>query len=109
MSLDISFNRAAAIAAGIELRSEQRGSDDQIEGARRDPEFDPSYLRYLEGVAEYVRVPAMLYQDGGETLPFWVENNGVGGRIFVRANRWGDTYAPLTVWLTEHNIQWEES
>ena len=98
MGLDIAFNRAAAIAAGIQLKTERVGSDAEISTARRCTPEDECYIQYLEKVAEYMVLP------GTNKL---LENGGVD-HIVVRANKWGDNYLPLTTWLKANNIEWSE-
>ena len=59
----------------------------------------PGYLDWLYAKEPCVRVPGMEH---------WVEDNGGGDNIVVRANKWGHTYAPLTQWLKANNIEWDE-
>jgi predicted ThiF/HesA family dinucleotide-utilizing enzyme len=98
MGLDIAFNREAAIAAGMQLKTERVGSDEEISTAERTTPEDACYLSYLRKVAEYIVVP------GTNSM---VENGGVD-HIVVRANKWGRTYEPLTTWLKANNIEWSE-
>lgn len=94
MGLDISFDRQAALKAGLVVKQERRGSDEQILNAKDDPD----YQWYLQRVVEYVLVPE---------INFWVETSGTD-TIIVRANKWGRTYNPLTQWLKSNNILWDE-
>ena len=110
MGLDIAFDREQAIAAGIELKTERRGTDAQIDRVLEeihehgDPQ-DKDHLRFLQEEATLVRVPGM--RDPGDGQPYWTEDNGGDGpNIVMRANRWGHTHRPLTLWLTQHNIEW---
>lgn len=103
MGLDVAFNREQAVAAGIEQTRIRNGSDKDIALAEAD-EADgmpnqPGYLEWLYTEEPCVRVPGMVH---------WVEDTGGSNDIVVRANRWGDTYAPLTRWLKANGIEWTE-
>lgn len=97
MGLDIAFNRAAAIAAGMELVKALNGTDEEITRAK-EIGGDDDYVKYLERKDEFIKVP------GTEML---VHNGGVDA-IVVRANKWGRVYGPLTTWLKANNIEWSE-
>lgn len=94
MGLDIAFDRKAAIDAGIALRKDTR--TDPIEWADA---IDKDHLRWMQEEIECIRVPGMGH---------WAENAGADTEIIVRANKWGNTYAPLTDWLSKHQITWSE-
>lgn len=96
MGLDISFNRAAALAAGATFRKERAGNEEEIRLAIQDG--DKHYLNYLQSMQEYVRIPGMS----------WDLHNGGYDSIVVRANKWGNNYEPLTTWLKANNITWDE-
>lgn len=105
MGMDVAFNRGQALAAGLVTRTERRGTDQQIRMAKHVIERgdvdqpDQDYLDYLEEITTDIQVP-----DAGH----WVEDDGAGEHIVVRANKWGRTYAPLTQWLRANNISWTE-
>jgi len=87
VGLDISFSREKAIKAGIILEAE--------------------YDRDYKEIVEVVKLPEP-YGDAA-----WRINDGfVRGepceKIAVRANMWGVFYAPLTKWLDDNQIEWEE-
>lgn len=97
MGLDIAFNRAAAIAAGLELITEARDP----EGAALWPD-DKEMQDHCNEIVTYVKVPDtnVLVEDGAyETSE----------RIAIRANKWGSVYGPMTEWLERHGISWTES
>lgn len=101
MGLDVSFDRAAALAAGLQIVTETNGTLDDIARAKsqRHPEHDPDYYAWLTREEDFVIVPFT-----GQL----VHDTGFGDIIMVRANKWGQVYYPLTRWLSEHNITWDE-
>ena len=102
MGLDVAFNREQALRAGLTLKIERLGTDEQIERAKQDiadGNEDPDYLDFLTKIETLVKVPnADHYTDDG----------GTDTDIIVRANKWGYTYAPLTEWLASKGIEWSE-
>lgn len=99
MGLDISFDRQAALDAGLALTLATIGSADDIRRERRFPGSDPGYLAWLTSVAEGIVVPG---------TDLCVVNDGCGEFIQVRASHWGRVHAPLTAWLRAHGIAWDE-
>ena len=99
MGLDISFNRTAAIAAGIKLSVLRNGSDSDIAIEEANPDKDPEYIQWLKAESECMEVPG---------LGTFVTNDGIGDNITIRANKWGRVYAPMTNWLKANNITWGE-
>lgn len=99
MGLDVSFNRARALEAGLEMVMERNASDESIAQAIAEKD-NPEFIQWMQQTVECVRVPGREYL---------VENGGVDDVIILRANRWGNTYAPLTEWLKTHNIEWDEA
>jgi hypothetical protein len=97
MGLDIAFNKAAALTAGLQITYERNGTDEQI-AAAIDAAEDDTYIGWLQRVAEMVHIP---------DTEFCTENCGVND-IVIRANKWGSIYAPMTAWLKAHNITWSE-
>ena len=99
MGLDIAFNRAQALKAGLVLTEPKpRGTEEEIQDAEmRD---DASYIQYLRTEEVLVQVPG--------TTGHYVSDDGPETTIIVRANKWGSTYEPLTKWLIEKNIKWSE-
>ena len=98
MGLDISFDRNKALAAGLQTKIVRNGSDEDLHIATAYGE-DEHYIQWLQESSECVIIPFT------EAL---VTNDGAGDRIIVRANKWGDNYLPLTLWLKHHNIEWDE-
>ena len=98
MGLDISFDRAKALAAGMEVRTVRNGDDHDYTIAL-EYESDPEYIQWLQESSECVIIP---FTDA------LVTNDGIGDTIVVRANKWGRNYLPLTRWLKHHNIEWDE-
>ena len=91
MGLDISFPLKEAIDAGLEPGLGV--SDFRDQGAEK---------QELELLG---RLPNTSY---------WFELTVLTNRAgivnaFVRANHWGPLFEPLTAFLNEHNIPWEES
>lgn len=100
MGLDLCFNRAAAITAGLQLFMERNGTDESIAIAEEDNDpVDAEYLAWLKAESEIFKVPG---------TELHVTNDGVGDNICIRANKWGRVYAPMTEWLKANNITWGE-
>ena len=97
MGLDITFDRTRAQEAGIKFETFPNASPESIEASKDDP--DKNYQAYLASSTRYIEVP-----NSGH----FVADDGVGDFITVRANKWGRTYEPLTQWLVNNNIDWEE-
>lgn len=93
MGLDVAFNRAQAVAAGMEFKSIPN------DGKFDDEDDDADYIAWCKASTDCIKVPSTDY---------YVADDGVGDNICVRANKWGTSYAPLTAWLTKHNIEWSE-
>lgn len=90
MGLDVSFNRKAALEAGLVLQQSSY-----------------TYFNYGPNNEEIpVEVPETIIAVPG--CDHFVADDGNEESIIVRANKWGRTYAPLTEWLKANNISWEE-
>ena len=98
MGLDISFNRTAAIAAGLQLTVETNGTKAEIFQAKQVNE-DAEYITWLESEGEVIAIPG---------TELFTANDGVGDHISIRANKWGRVYEPMTNWLKANNITWGE-
>lgn len=98
MGLDVSFDRQKALAAGLQTKIVRNGTDEDVRIATVWGE-DEYYIQWLQESSECVIIPVT------EAL---VTNDGVGDTIIIRANKWGDNYLPLTLWLKRHNIEWDE-
>lgn len=104
MGLDIAFNRAKALSAGLILEQVANGTEEDIriaeaQAKESDSSFDREYIAWLKRVETCVVVPNANHL---------VQDDGIGEDIVVRANRWGNTYAPLTEWLKSNGITWSE-
>lgn len=104
MGLDVSFNREQALAAGMRTRIEPNGSMREIYLAQNRDYVDQDYLDWLCQNTELIQFPNMQH---------WVDNGLVTDKpprelVIVRANKWGETYEPLTRWLKAHKITWQE-
>jgi hypothetical protein len=97
MGLDVSFSRSKAIAAGMQLKMLRNGTDEESRAAYE--QGDDSYAQWLLQEEECIEIPTV----GGYT-----SNHGCDDRISVRANKWGMIYYPLTAWLRENGILWDE-
>ena len=95
MGLDIAFNRKAAIDAGLHLETMRRGSEEDI----AETYIDPDHMAWLMEEITCIHVPFAQHL---------VEDDGDDERIIIRANKWGRTYHPLTMWLKLHGIEWDE-
>jgi hypothetical protein len=98
MGLDISFDRARAIQAGMVFTREHNGTNWQVRQAEAEGE-DPGYIAWLKRSYVAVHIPGADHH---------VEDDGTEDRVTVRANKWGRTYYPLTAWLKHHGIPWDE-
>lgn len=98
MGLDIYFKKQAAIAAGLVTDTRQRGTQAEIE---RTLEYSGAdwYYEDLKKLTTFIQVP---------TKDWWLDGGSGEIHIVVRANKWGDSYAPLTKWLEANNITWGE-
>lgn len=93
MGLDITFNRKQAEEAGMFFKVIP---NDGI----YDEEDDPAYIQWCLSSTECIQVPGQDH--------FVANDSGDPNRVMVRANKWGNTYYPLTDWLTKHEIKWSE-
>jgi hypothetical protein len=94
MGLDIAFNRAQALAAGLETVTEPRDPD-----AAQKYKDDSDAFAFWSEICTYIKVPA---------TDLLASDDGAGEHIVVRANHWGRVYQPLTDWLKANGIDWEE-
>ena len=107
MGLDISFKTAEAYKAGMDILSKRRGSDDELAEASNtnDAEPHPNYLDYLN---ETIHIAT--FKRANKDLSDLVTEVDLGtDLIFIRANKWGNRYEPLTNWLVKNNITWKET
>lgn len=95
MALDITFNRNAALQAGIEIKVVRNGTDAEIyqQENRRDP--DRGYISWLKQEHECILVPNTEY---------WLENIGSSGLMTVTCNSY--TIMPMTRWLKANKIRY---
>ena len=99
MGMDLYFNKAAAIKAGLEFfTAEPRGTAQEIVEAEM--RGDTDYLEYLREQPDVIKVP---------DTSFYVEVTLLEDNMAVRANPWGPVYTPLTQFLKEHDITWVEA
>ena len=99
MGLDVRFNKTKAVEAGLILRDRANGSPEELAIALKH-ESSPDYIAWLKEVEATMEVPN---RDG-----VYISADIHEDSITVRANKWGLTYIPLTDWLREHSITWEE-
>jgi hypothetical protein len=101
MGLDITFDYQPAVDAGLELTVEANGNVADIVEAKEAGQL--AYAAWLEREELLMKVP---------TRGVWIVADECitddGHTLTVRANHWGETYGPLTSWLAEHGIEWEE-
>jgi len=98
MGLDISFNKEAAVAAGLILTQTQRGTDEEVDQAITTDDRE-EYIEWLREKVTVITVP---------TANVSAEAEDFDGSLTVRANKWGRVYGPLTGWLTVNQITWRE-
>lgn len=99
MGLDISFNKTKALAAGMELLILPNGTAEQIQEAQESGN-DDGYTKWLQETELCMKVP---------TTEYFVAIGNDPETCWVRANKWGSTYEPLTARLKAHSIDWRES
>lgn len=97
MGLDISFNKEAAVKAGLVLEEGQRGTEEAVERTRK--AGDKDYLGFLTETCTFMTIPDYDY---------CTEASVFEERVIVRANKWGRLYGPLTAFLKANDIPWEE-
>ena len=105
MGMDVSFSRKDAINSGLKLVRATNGSPESIKEAELEAKENPSergmgYLKWLQREEELVKVPftdLLVCNDSSDDET-----------IVVRANRWGQVYRPLTTWLRNNRIIWDE-
>jgi hypothetical protein len=97
MGRDVSFSRLHALAAGLVLKYERNGTDEEIDNAYADG--DSAYAEWLSEVSAFVDIPGTEYR---------VAAYEADGCLSVRANHRGPVYAPLTAWLRANGINWQE-
>ena len=103
MGLDVSFSKEKAVAAGLHLYiGEPNGDAMEIRNAKDRGSYD--FANWLEARPLLLYVPTAAH-----TVEYneYVDDDS-NTSLFVRANRWGNTYYPLTNWLIANNIEWDE-
>lgn len=100
MGLDLYFNKQKAIAAGLRLVTETNGTAEEIARAKQQTDADADYLDWLKEECQVIDVPNSEYR---------VVAIDCGDDLVVRANKWGNVYAPLTTWLKSKDISWDEN
>ena len=99
MGMDINFNKELADAAGIEYTTIRNGSDEDILKASTSEDTRDGYLTWLQEELLCIKVPV---------TGTYVNIGVFDGMITLRANKWGHVYKPLTQWLKENDIRWNE-
>jgi hypothetical protein len=99
MGLDVAFNRQAAIDAGLHFETLTNGTEDDVAYFSALPDADPEHLAWLKESTTCIQVPGQDY---------YVADDGGAEDVVVRANKWGRTYLPLTLWLKANGIEWTE-
>ena len=103
MGLDISFNKERAKQAGMLFGSNLNGDADQIKEEESALHPDMGYVAWLKEETQCIQLPIGYKEDD-----FTRGYDEFDGNMSVRANRWGDFYAPLTKFLKENDIEWSE-
>jgi hypothetical protein len=104
MGLDIKFNLVEAMVAGMVIHAETNGDKETIaiaeQGQADYPDAYPQeHLDWLKEVSIFGSLP---------DYPYSFMLDGIGTFVFVRANKWGELYEPLTTFLKSNNILWDE-
>lgn len=97
MGLDVSFNLNQAKEAGMTTEMVQNGTLQEAQQAAEEGEgfyaqwlMEQSIVAYIPGTE--ISVHASICE----------------GNMCIRANQWGSVYAPLTKFLRDNNIVWDE-
>jgi len=90
MGLDVAFSTKLALQAGLKITIGYNDWSELREDGYDDAKDSLCYEMAVPNADHFVDADVML------------EN------IVVRANKWGNTYAPLTTWLKDNNIPWSE-
>ena len=104
MGLDISFSKQQAVEAGLHLFvGEPNGCPQSVQEAEDNEDW--GYAKWLG------ERPTLMDIPNTDHCVEYYESSGARSHplLFIRANRWGNTFYPITEWLTSHNITWEES
>ena len=101
MGLDIAFDKELALKAGLVTHKERNGCEQSIKQAMNDPLAEDDYKAWLQAEITVLHVP-------NTDITTEVYADTEDPRFIVRANKWGSIYKPLTTFLTEANIPWEE-
>ena len=101
MGLDITFDYQPAVDAGIELRVEPNGTAAEIVEAKESGQLD--YAAWLEREELLMKVPERGVWIVADEYLSETEHT-----LTVRANKWGESYEPLTNFLKANGIEWEE-
>jgi len=104
MGLDITFNLAAAVKAGMTVIKETNGTEEEILQAENDYVLDPTEIN--EGILNWLKEELLLGKLPSYLHFFTVDTCNEYAQ--VRANKGRSLYAPLTAFLKTNNITWEE-
>ena len=99
MGLDINFDKQKALAAGMVMERVRNGDDVVIQNSIDNGDSD-DYIAWLK---EYSLLAKFPWSSG-----MW-HDIGEGDTCGVRANKWGNIYKPLTLWLRQNNIECYEA
>jgi hypothetical protein len=103
MGLDITFDWQQASRAGLTYTVDRNGTNAEIRTAKEEyGEYkygDADYVNWLKKFTNLLAVP---------TTDILTPVSLIDGQAHVSANKCDKVYAPLTEFLAEHNIPWEE-
>jgi hypothetical protein len=104
MGLDIKFNLSEVVRAGMAIHTETNGSLTERKIAQQQYAEEPceANQRYIDWLKEFSMIgsiPNHIHSFGVDVA----ENN-----VYVRANKWGSLYEPLTDFLMANDILWDE-
>jgi hypothetical protein len=100
MGLDLSFDAEAfKKIEGVEFTTLANGTEEELAHALKYSSEESDYIDWLKERTNVLRIPGH---------PYWRDYDEHNGLLFIRANKWGDFYTPLTELLKEHDITWEE-
>ena len=100
MGLDIAFSTKAALDAGAEISLYRPDYMDEMNADIIATGGKPANFEYLMKIEHQ--------WSGRDDDSHFVQVSVNNDNICVRANKWGNTYTPLTAWLKQNDIEWSE-
>jgi hypothetical protein len=107
MGLDIKFNLSEVVRAGMAIHAEVNGTLAERKIAEQQYAEEPceANQRYIDWLKEF----SMIGNIPNYIHSFSIDiTDAPNGNAYVRANKWGSLYEPLTDFLMANDILWDE-